>query len=358
MPCRPAVSSHSLGRACVHDIQSKLDQAGHYGFDIELFFEDLEYVAQGLPGGPTSGNLLAAARLIHSMCDERRISIVCLQPFMHYEGLRDRQQHVQRIEEMKLWIQIAKALHTAIISIPSTCLPEREVVGDIQLIVEDMREVADLAASSGIQIAYESLAWGTHIDTWEQAWEVVERVDRPNFGICLDTFNMAARVYGDPAASSRKTPQADMDMKASLERLTTRIDVRKILYVQVVDAEYLSQPLVAGHLYHSPAQNARMSWSRNCRLFYGEEDRGAYLPVKQILKTILEDVGFEGWVSAELFNESLFDPNPLVPEQHTRRAAESWQKILADFPIAAQSNQRQIATCSRFALQHNTRAQL
>jgi 4-hydroxyphenylpyruvate dioxygenase len=232
---------------------------------------------------------------------------------------------------MRLWIKLAKVLNTAIISIPSTCLSEDETSGDLDLIVSDMREVADLAAVENISLAYEALAWGTHVDTWEGAWEIVKRVDRPNFGICLDTFNIAARVYADPTAASRRNTNAEGEMKASIERLVHTIDVKKIAYVQVVDAEYLAEPLVEGHRLYNASQRSRMSWSRNCRLFYGEQDRGAYLPVKEILQAIIERLGFNGWISAELFNESLTVSNPEVPEQHAKRAAESWKKIEKDF---------------------------
>ncbi|KAK4547734.1 hypothetical protein LTR36_000692 [Oleoguttula mirabilis] len=354
MPCRPAICSHSLGRAWVHDLPEKLDQAAKYGLDIELFYEDLEYVAKSIPGGPGFQNLLAAAKIVRSLCDERGISIMCLQPFMHYEGLIDRQKHARRIEEMKLWLELAKILGANLISIPSTCLPEDEMSGDMDLIVRDLREVADLGAPEGMQFAYESLAWGTHSDTWEQSWEVVRRVDRPNFGICFDTFNMAGRMYADPASPSRKNPNAEAETKASLERLVKTVDVRKIAYVQVVDAEYLARPLVEGHEYYDAAQPARMSWSRNCRLFYGEEDRGAYLPVKAILAAILVDLGYEGWISAEMFNRSLTKPDANVPAEHARRAAESWQKIVRDFGLREPKQDKAVSG----ALQQAARAQL
>ncbi|KAK5130853.1 hypothetical protein LTR08_001625 [Meristemomyces frigidus] len=355
MPCRPAICSHSLGRAWVHDLPGKLDQAAKYGFAIELFYEDLQYVAKSLPGGPSPHNLLAAAHIVRSLSDERGISIMCLQPFMHYEGLRDRQRHAQRIEEMKLWLNLAKVLGTNLISIPSTFLSKDEVSGDMGLIVRDLQQIADLGVLEGIQFAYESLAWGTYSDTWEQSWEVVQRVDRPNFGICLDTFNMAARMYADPASQSRRNPDAAAETQASLERLVKTVDVRKIAYVQVVDAKYLAEPLVEGHEYYDAAQPARMSWSRNCRLFYGEEDRGAYLPVKAILKAILVDLGYEGWVSAEMFNKSLTKPDSNVPAEHGRRAAKSWQKIVHDFNLGGQAKQDNAAST---VFEHAPRAQL
>lgn len=337
---------------------SKLDEAARHGFDIELFYEDLYYVAKSLAGGPTQQNQLKAARSIRSMCDDRGISIVCLQPFMHYEGLRDRKRHSQRIEEMKHWIRLAKALRTDIISIPSTSLPEEEVSGDLDLIVSDMREVADLAAPENIKIAYEALAWGTYVDTWEQTYEVVQQVGRPNFGICLDTFNIAARVYADPTAVRRRNANADTDIQATIDRMVRTIDVKKIVYVQVVDAAYLREPLVEGHKFYNSNQRPRMSWSRNCRLFYGEHNRGAYLPVKEILQAIIEGLGYSGWISAELFNESLTSADPSVPMEHAQRAADSWKEIVKDFKIAVEPKSSKGSKLERRSTGETNRAQL
>jgi len=331
--CRPAICSHSLGRAWVHDLPSKLDQAAHYGLDLELFYEDLLYVAKELPGGSTPENHIEASHIIRSWCDERAIVIVCLQPFMHYDGLLDRQKHAEKIEEMKLWIQMAKILGTNLICIPSNFLPENEVSNDLDLITEDMREVADLGAPEGIEFAYEALSWGTHVDVWEQTWDVVQRVDRPNFKLCLDTYNIAARVYADPTSPTGRSLNAEYDLAESLRRLIETVDVDKIAFVQVVDAELLDRPLVEGHRFYDPAQCPIMSWSRNCRLFYGEEERGAYLPIKAILSAILNDLGYKGYLSAELFSRSLTDPDRSVPQDHARRAAVSWQKIVGDFGL-------------------------
>jgi 4-hydroxyphenylpyruvate dioxygenase len=122
-------------------------------------------------------------------------------------------------------------------------------------------------------------------------------------------------------------------MKATLQRLVSTVDVKKIVYVQVVDAQRLASPLVEGHELYAPDQCARMSWSRNCRLFYGEEDRGAYLPIRDTLEAILVGLGWEGYLSAEMFNASLTEKGADVPAQHAQRAAESWQKIVSDFGL-------------------------
>lgn len=38
--------------------------------------------------------------------------------------------------------------------------------------------------------------------------------------------------------------------------------------------------------------------------------------------------GYRGWVSMELFNRSMMDPDEGVPGQHARRGAASWKKCM------------------------------
>jgi 4-hydroxyphenylpyruvate dioxygenase len=76
-----------------------------------------------------------------------------------------------------------------------------------------------------------------------------------------------------------------------------------------------------------------MSWSRNCRLFYGETGHGAYLPVLEVASAIFKDLGFEGWVSLELFNRLMSDPGSWVPETLALRGAISWQKLVNDLNL-------------------------
>jgi 4-hydroxyphenylpyruvate dioxygenase len=326
---KPAIATMSLGRTYSgHSLPHKLSCAAAKGFvGIELFYEDLEHVARDLPGGLTNANQINAARLIKGWCDERGLEILCLQPFMHYEGLRDREEHERRLEKLKLWFEICAVLGTDIIQIPSCFLPEKKCSDDRELIVGDLREVADLGLRQDppIRFVYESLCWATYVDLWEDCWDIVAKVDRPNFGICLDTFNIAGRIWGDPAHPSGKTPNADEDLKKSLERMRKTIDVSKIFYVEVVDAERLERPLLADHPWHRDGQKPRMSWSRNARLFPFEDK--AYLPVIEILRTIIEDVGFEGWVSFEFFSRTMAEAHQTVPEEHARRAGESWVKL-------------------------------
>ncbi|MCJ1324332.1 hypothetical protein MMC10_000994 [Thelotrema lepadinum] len=333
----------SLGRACVHDLPEKLDQAAKNGIEgIEIFYEDLEYIAENLEGGLTPRNEIQAAGIIKVLCDERNINIICLQPFMHYEGLVDQREHKRRISKMKLWLRLAKALGTNLIAVPSTFLPESECTGDLDVIVTDMIEIANLGLQETpvINFSYEGLAWGTHIDTWEQTWEVVQRVDRPNFGLCLDTFNIIGRLYADPASPSGLMPNGEVEIQASIARLSQTVDIKKVFYIQVVDAEKLQKPLNESHELFVPGQSPRMTWSRNCRLFYGEEDRGAYLPCRELTRAIVCGLGFDGWISMELFNRSMSNADLGTPAAHASRASVAWDKIVEDLQLDVEGSRQ------------------
>ncbi|KIW04197.1 uncharacterized protein PV09_04505 [Verruconis gallopava] len=327
---RPAILSASLGRAWLHDFDKKVAQAAKYGFEgIEIFYEDLEHLAKARSSteAPSKEQLLDAAEHIHSHCSSLGLEIISLQPFLFYEGLLDRQEHGRLIEKIKAWFEIAKRLGTSTIQIPANFLPADKLSDDVELIASDLRELADLALLENppVRFGYESLCWSTHIDTWEKAWDVVQRVDRPNFGLCLDTFNIAGRVWADPASPTGKTPNADADLEATIKRMVKEIDLHKVFYIQVVDAERMDSPLVKGHPFYVESQPARMSWSRNARAFAYEKDRGAYLPIEPIARAIIEGLGYKGFISMELFSRTMAEPGEHVPEEHAKRGANSWK---------------------------------
>ncbi|KAF9884816.1 hypothetical protein FE257_001232 [Aspergillus nanangensis] len=334
MSYKPAIASMSLGRAWVHSLPEKLAQASKAGFQgVEIFYEDLEYLA--IEKGPlTDANILLAAEETRRLCDRNGLQIIGLQPFLFYEGLTDRAQHAEKIRKLKLWFQIAKRLGTDIIQIPSNFQPDG-ISGDRDLIVADLIEVADLGLQENqpIRFAYENLAWATYVSTWESLWEIVHRVDRPNFGCCLDTFNIAGRVWADPTTVSGKTPNADSELQKSLDSLVRTVDVGKVFYIQVVDAERMEQPLVEGHPFYVEGQPARMSWSRNARLFLYEQHKGGYLPVVRVAEAFIKRLGYKGWVSMELFSRSMADPDPNTPASHAERGIQAWKGLREELDL-------------------------
>ncbi|ATY65865.1 3-dehydroshikimate dehydratase [Cordyceps militaris] len=347
MPCQLAITSITLGRGTAgHDFTHKMNMAKRSGYKgIELFHDDIVSVARLMSGGHTQANELEAARTIHLICWQRGIKIICLKPFCHYEGLLDRSKHLENIEKLLFWFELARVLGTDMIQIPSNFLPQSQLSSDPQLAIHDLQQAADLGAAQDppVRFVYEALAWGTLCDTWERSWEVVQAVDRPNFGLCLDTFHIAARVWADPAHASGRNANADALLEQSLARMAQTVDVAKVYCVRVVDAQRLVAPLVAGHTFHDDAQPPRMSWSRNCRLFYGETHWGGYLPIQKIAKVIFQDLGYEGWVSMELFHRRIAEEDPTLARELSARGSIAWDQLRRDVGVKAALPERDFA---------------
>ncbi len=332
MSFKVATVSMSLGRAWAHQLPEKLDQAVACGFQgIEIFYEDhedLEYLAKSI-GGVSDHIILKAVCQIRVMCDDRDLFILALQPFLNYEGLLDSQEHAQMIKKLKLWFQIAKILGTDIIQIPSS-FRTKGVTGAEAVIVKDMVEVAELGLQETppVRFVYENLSWGTYVRTWEHVWNIVAKVDRPNFGLALDTFHITGGEWGDLSSPDGKIKNADEVLKKSLQKMKKIIDVKKVFYVQVGDAERLKNPLTSEHPFYVDGQPPGMSWSRNARLFLFE--KLGYLPFLDVVKAITEEdgLGYEGWISLELFSRTAADPGVNVPKEHARMAIEGWRKLI------------------------------
>ncbi|KAF7522982.1 hypothetical protein PCG10_006940 [Penicillium crustosum] len=342
MECKPAITTVSLGSYKFHSIIDKIDEAARNGFKaVELFIDDLEALARDInpvPANfaPSRDSVLAAAHQIREQCDSLEIVILNLQPLRFYEGLVDRKKRNQILDEvLPVWMDALKILGADTILVPSNFLPEDpetglpQTIGDLDIIVEDLRELAIRGAQHehSIKFAYEALAWGTHVNTWEKSWEIVQAVNRPNFGLALDTFNIAGAIYADPTTEDgRVADTAEADLFASLARMASTLDISKLFIVQIADGERLSQPLGPGHPFYVAGQPSRLSWSRNCRLFLCENESGGFLPVLTILKAIL-DLGWTGYLAYEVFSRSLADADHRTPALHAERGKISWQRL-------------------------------
>ena len=327
----PAIATVSLGRAAAgHQLPSKIRSAAAHSIrGVEIFYECLEQRAIELTGSLSADGLLEAAAETAYSCKQYRIKVVCLQPLLFFEGLTDKAARAAAFERLKLWFKLCHILETDLIQIP-TNFQQHDTTGEADQIVTDLTEAAllGLQESPVIRLAYEGVSWGTHIDTWDGSWEIVKRINLPNLGLCLDTFHVTARLWGDPAATTGRRPTGDTDLTASLEKMVTELDVDKVFYIQVGDAERLSSPITPHHEFYDPKQHERMSWSRNARLFAFEHDKGAHLPVDQVLDTLVRRLGYRGWVSMEIFSTGLYKQDLDLPEHLVRRAEISWEKTI------------------------------
>ncbi|KAF9455848.1 xylose isomerase-like protein [Collybia nuda] len=331
-----AIPSMCLGRAWMHELDVKFSEAGKAGFKgVEMFWEDLVWAAKKFDPGADEKNeavMLRAAQYARDHCDKNGLSIMALQPFLNYEGLLDKEKHREMIVKLKLWFKIVKILGTDLIQVPSQ-MNQEGTTGNIDRIVADIREIGELGLqeSPPVRFAYEALSWGAHINLWEQAWDVVVKVDLPNVGTVLDTYHIAGLVYADPTSPTGKQPTAEADFTTSLRLMeTTPGLINKLFYAQLSDAERLTPPLSPSHPFFDPTQPPLMQWSRNARLFPCELDRGGYLPVVDIARVWFEKLGFRGWVSLEIFSRTMSEAGEGVPRDHARRGIESWNKLVKE----------------------------
>jgi len=217
---------------------------------------------------------------------------------------------------------------------------------DYDVIARDLRQLADEAAKQDppIQIAYEMWAWGSYVNTWEHTWEVCKRVDRPNFGLCLDTFQICARAYADPTSPNGlfqhpSSGSALQMLSASLSALATTLPPSKIFYLQISDGS-------RGHNIEELQRSAKeqgisplYAWSNAWRPLpfqdeiEGREENaagayGGYLPVVDVCEAVLR-TGWRGPWSFEVFYETdMARDDPEVPRRWTRSAKASYDRIV------------------------------
>ncbi|MEV7553211.1 TIM barrel protein [Amycolatopsis sp. NPDC089917] len=239
-------------------LEDKLAAAAAAGFDgVEIFENDL----------------IASRRSpseIRGLCAELGLTIDLYQPFRDFEAVPpDVLQANLRRARRKFDLMAELGADTVLVC--SSVSPD--AVDDDDLAAAQLRSLAELAGERGIRVAYEALAWGRYVNTYEHAWRIVRRADHPALGVCLDSFHILSR-GSDPRAI--RTIPGD-----------------KIFFLQLADA-----PLLDMDVLH---------WSRHHRLFPGQ---GAF-DLAEFTGHVLA-AGYRGPLSLEVFNDVFrqADPRP------------------------------------------------
>jgi sugar phosphate isomerase/epimerase len=319
-PNKLAIASVSLSLYPGHLLDEKIRTAAQYGYSgIEIVYSDLETYAK-------SQHMLVrtAAQKIHEVCNENNIQALSLAPFENFEGAKSPLE--SRLQLAKQWLNIARLLRAPYLQVPSTFMTDCS--RDAAVITNELQALADLASADQptISIAYEALSWGTNHSTWESALDLVKSVNRPNFGLCMDTFHEATKIWGDPSSPSGKQMHADERLRDSLARFVRDCPREKLFYVQLSDGERLDPPYSVAHPWALPGEAKEFTWSKHARPFPFEREFGGYLPIGEIARAWIVEMGFHGWVSMEIFDRRLRDGKVSV-ETAARRGVESWKKV-------------------------------
>ncbi|RYP87760.1 sugar phosphate isomerase/epimerase and 4-hydroxyphenylpyruvate domain-containing protein [Nocardioides guangzhouensis] len=247
----------SIATVCLSGtLTQKMQACAAAGFDgIEVFEPDLV----AAPESPEE---------IHALSRRLGLTLDLFQPFRDAEGV-DPATFAANLRRAEAKLALMRRLGMDTMLVCSNVATA--TIDDDAVFAAQLRELGDLAASYDVRLAYEALAWGRFVDDYRRAWQVVERADHPNVGVCLDSFHILSRGH-DP----KEIEQIPGD---------------KVFFLQLADAPLLSMDV--------------LSWSRHHRLFPGE---GGF-DLAGFLAHVLR-AGYAGPLSLEVFNDTFRQTDP------------------------------------------------
>ncbi|MEP6630612.1 MAG: TIM barrel protein [Lapillicoccus sp.] len=247
-------------------LSHKLSAIAAAKFDgVEMF--DVDLVAS--PLRPTQ----VAAR-----CADLGLSIDLFQPFRDVEGTApDRFPLV--LQRLRRKFDVMEQLGVTTMLVCSNATPQ--AVDDRELAAAQLHAAGDLAGERGFTLAYEALAWGTHVSRMADAWDVVSRADHPAVTVAVDTFHLMAR--GDDASALDGIPGD------------------RIGFLQVADAPVLSMDV--------------LQWSRHHRVFPGQ---GSFDLAPVVARVV--EAGYRGPLSLEVFSDVVREADALTTSLDAMRS--------------------------------------
>ncbi len=276
-------SRRSIATVCLSGtLEDKLTAAARAGFDgVEIFENDLV-------ASPWS------AKEVGEHCAELGLSIDLYQPFRDFEAVPPAVL-ARNLRRAELKFDVMEQLGTATMLVCSTVSPD--AVDDDDLAAEQLHLLAERAAARGLRIAYEALAWGRFVNTYEHSWRIVRRAAHPALGLCLDSFHILSR-GSDPAA-------------------IRTIPGEKLFFLQLADAPRLQMDV--------------LQWSRHHRLFPGQGSFDLTAFTGHVLAA-----GYRGPLSLEVFNDVFRQADPAPAAVDAMRSLLALQENLgvADLPPA------------------------
>ncbi|MEU2284844.1 TIM barrel protein [Streptomyces sp. NPDC013178] len=233
-------------------LTEKLTAAARAGFDgVEIFENDL----LASPLTPEE---------IRARCADLGLGIDLYQPMRDVEAV-PAEEFARNLRRARAKFALMNRLGADTVLVCSSVSPLAE--DDDALAAEQLGRLADLAQDFGIRVAYEALAWGRHVSTYDHAWRIVETAGHPALGTCLDSFHILSRGTGPKDLEGIEDIPGD-----------------KIYFLQLADA-----PL--------PAMDV-LQWSRHHRCFPGQGGFDVAGLLRHVLRT-----GYDGPLSLEVFND-------------------------------------------------------
>ncbi|GAB2821945.1 dehydroshikimate dehydratase QsuB [Alpinimonas psychrophila] len=276
---KTSIATVSIGGS----LREKLVAISRAGFDgYEIFENDLI----SSPMSPED---------IRSLSDDLGLTIDLYQPFRDFEGVSE-SQLARNLKRAAAKFDVMKRLGVDTIlacSNVGTAIDPSD-----QLAIDQLGKLSEMAEFFDVKIAYEALAWGKFVSTYDHSWSIVQAVNHASLGLCLDSFHILSR-------------------GSSLDKIA-EIPGDKIFFVQLADAPLMSLDV--------------LTWSRHYRLFPGE---GAWDLPAFVLAAI--SAGYSGPLSLEIFNDTYRQGAPTLTARDGHRSL----KTLEDETIGISSSHSQ-----------------
>jgi 4-hydroxyphenylpyruvate dioxygenase len=230
-------------------LTEKLTAAARAGFDgVEIFENDL----LASPLTPEE---------VRARCADLGLTVDLYQPMRDIEAVPE-DEFARNLRRARHKFELMRRLGAGTVLVCSSVSPH--AVDDDALAAEQLSRLAGLAQEFGIRVAYEALAWGRHVSTYDHAWRIVESAGHPALGTCLDSFHILSR---------GSDPKGIEDIPGE-----------KIFFLQLADAPLLAMDV--------------LQWSRHYRCFPGQGGFDVAGLVRHVLRT-----GYDGPLSLEVFND-------------------------------------------------------
>jgi 4-hydroxyphenylpyruvate dioxygenase len=264
----------SIATVCISgSLEQKLHACAEAGFDgVEIFEPDL--VASDF-----------SPEQIRDLAARLGLTLDLYQPFRDFESVGP-ELFAANLRRAELKFQLMNRLGIDTMLLCSNV--GTATIGDFDVMADQLRQLGDLAVTYNVRVAYEALAWGAIIDDYREAARLVELVNHPAIGNCIDSFHILSKGFDSEALAS--------------------IPGAKIFFVQMADAPRLNMDV--------------LSWSRHYRVFPGEGQFDLARFMGHLAQT-----GYDGPISLEIFNDIFRQSDPFQTAEDAMRSLNWLQEV-------------------------------
>lgn len=216
------------------------------------------------------------------------VRIAALQAIRNFEGC-DTGQRARKLDLARHVMDLAVLASAPIVTLAANVDPLAD--GATARLVEDLGVLAQEARERGLRVAFEPIAWASHVRGFTHALELVTAVDDAAIGVQLDVFHEFVR--GEQSVA------------------LTREAAASVFLVEICDLPRCALP----------AQDV----SRDLRLFPGE----GTAPLQPVAQT-LRAAGYRGDVVVEVFNASYRQQPPGLVAERAWRSLNEWANAAAE----------------------------